>query len=132
MQGILLTGMPYAGKSTAGKEVADLLGFQFFDGDTEIEKLHPDRQRYLDENGDDAYIDMEAKVIMGLPLKKAVHAPGGSIIYSKDVKSHLKDCFKVYLKDQDTLQRRYRHPNRGAGITWRCRLPDGRCQEDNR
>ena len=107
MQGILLTGMPYAGKSTAGKEVADLLGFQFFDGDTEIEKLHPDRQRYLDENGDDAYIDMEAKVIMGLPLKKVVHAPGGSIIYSKDVKSRLKDCFKVYLKvSLDVLKER--------------------------
>ena len=49
MQGILLIGMPYVGKSTIAKKIAGILGFDLFDGDTEIEKIHPDRQRYLDE-----------------------------------------------------------------------------------
>lgn len=97
MQGILLIGMPYVGKSTIGRKIAGILGFKFFDGDTEIEKVYPDRQKYLDEHGDDKYVDMEAKIIMKLPTISSVLAPGGSIIYSKNAKRYLEECFKVFL-----------------------------------
>lgn len=97
MQGILLIGMPYAGKSTIGRKVAKELGFEFFDGDTEIEKICPNRQEYLDMYGDSDYIKMESRVIIKLPTKNSVLAPGGSIIYSKKVKKYLHNCFKVYL-----------------------------------
>lgn len=98
MQGILLIGMPYVGKSTIGRKVAQTLGFSFFDGDHEIEKTLPNRQEYLDTYGDDAYIEMEVGVITKLPTQNSVLAPGGSIIYSEDCKKYLKNCFKVYLK----------------------------------
>ncbi len=97
MQGILLIGMPYVGKSTIGRKIAKELGFKFFDGDEEIEKIIPERQEYLDKVGDEKYVEMEAKVITKLPIKNSVLAPGGSIIYSYKSKKYLKGCFKVYL-----------------------------------
>ncbi len=97
MQGILLVGMPGAGKSTIGRSVAGLLGLPFIDGDSEIEKVHPDRQGYLDRHGDEAYIRMEEAVIAGLPTEGCVLSPGGSMIYSEKSRRHLDSCFKVYL-----------------------------------
>jgi len=97
MPGILLVGMPYSGKSTIAKKIASILGFKFFDGDVEIEKAYPDRQKYLDENGDEKYIGMEAEIVTKLPLNKSVLAPGGSILYSEKAKLCLQPCFKVYL-----------------------------------
>lgn len=97
MQGILLIGMPYSGKSTIAKKIAAILGFSFFDGDSEIEKFHPDGQKYLDEKGDEKYIEMEADIVANLPRDNSVLAPGGSILYSEKAKSCLQPCFKVYL-----------------------------------
>ena len=107
MQGILLIGMPYVGKSTIGKEVAKILGFKFYDGDSEIEKIYPDRQKFLDDNGDNAYIEMEGNVINKLPLNSSVLAPGGSIIYSSKATRYLENCFKVFLNATvDTIKKR--------------------------
>ena len=97
MQGILLIGMPYVGKSTIGRQVAKALGFDFFDGDDEIEKTLPERQKYLDKHGDDKYVQMEAEIICRLPKNNSVLAPGGSIIYSDRCRDYFKDCFRVYL-----------------------------------
>ncbi|MBI1936349.1 threonine synthase [Candidatus Woesearchaeota archaeon] len=105
--GILMIGMPYVGKSTIGRIVADRLGFSFFDGDEEIEKSLPNRQKYLDNFGDDEYIKMEAKIIVSLPVQNSVISPGGSIIYSESAKRYLKSCFKVYLNASlDTIKKR--------------------------
>lgn len=110
MKGILLTGMPYSGKSTVGRKVAKILGFRFFDGDDEIEKLYPDRQGYLDKHGDKGYVDMEARVMAKLPIENSVLAPGGSIIYSKKLKERLRKCFKVYLNAPlDAIKKRLAH-----------------------
>ena len=98
MQGILLIGMPGSGKSTVGRKVAELLSFKFFDGDEEIEKAHPDRQAFLDKNGDEAYVAMEADTLMKLPMQNAVLAPGGSIIYAQKAMNHFGSCFKAYTK----------------------------------
>jgi threonine synthase len=98
MKSILLIGMPGSGKSNVGRKIAEKLGFAFFDGDTEIEKKYPDRQKFLDSKGDDAYIKMEADVVMGLPLDNTVLAPGGSIVYSESAKKYLSGCFKVFLE----------------------------------
>ena len=97
MQGILLIGMPGAGKSSLGRKVAGLLGFEFFDGDTEIEKEYPDRQGFLDKHGDDAYIRMEEEIILALPTEDSVLSPGGSMIYSRKCRERLSPCFKVFL-----------------------------------
>ncbi len=107
MQGILLIGMPGAGKSTIGKKVAELLGFPFFDGDNEIEKKYSDRQKFLDDYGDEAYVDMEKNVIMGLPINNSILSPGGSIIYSKECRQYLDSCFKILLDASlDTIKKR--------------------------
>lgn len=107
MQGILLIGMPGAGKSSLGKRVAEILGFKFFDGDTEIEKEHPDRQGFLDKYGDEAYIRMEEETILVLPAENSVLSPGGSIIYSRKCTEHLKPCFKVFLyASLETIKKR--------------------------
>lgn len=107
MQGILLIGMPGSGKSTIGRSVAGLLDLPFIDGDLEIEKVHPDRQGYLDRHGDGAYIRMEESIILTLPAKDCVLSPGGSMIYSGKSREHLEACFKVFLHASlETLRER--------------------------
>lgn len=97
MQGILLIGMPGVGKSTVGKKIAELLGFNFIDGDIEIERSIPDRQTFLDTYGDEFYVNMEELIITNFSKENAVLAPGGSIIYSQKCKDYFSDCFKVFL-----------------------------------
>ncbi len=97
MQGILLIGMPGSGKTTVGKTIAKQLGFRFFDGDAEIEKKLPERQKFLDAHGDEAYVKMEEKVVTKLPVKDSVLSPGGSIVYSEKAMNYLGSCFKVFL-----------------------------------
>jgi shikimate kinase len=113
MQGILLIGMPGSGKSSLGRKVAELLGFRFFDGDAEIEKECPDRQGFLDRRGDEAYMVMEERIIMSLPMENSVLSPGGSMIYSRKCREHLDQCFKVFLDASlETIRQRLTDPER--------------------
>jgi shikimate kinase len=117
MQGILLIGMPGAGKSSLGRKVAGLLGFGFFDGDAEIEKEHPDRQRFLDKYGDEAYIRMEEKIILALPIENSVLSPGGSMVYSRKCREQLRPCYKVFLDASlETIERRLKNADKRAII----------------
>ncbi len=90
--------MPGSGKSTVGRKIAEITGFEFFDGDVEIEKVHGNRQQFLDKNGAQAYVDMEAEIIMRFPKQHVVIAPGGSIIYSERALAHFSDVYKVFLR----------------------------------
>lgn len=99
MRGITLIGMPGAGKSTIGKELARETGRKFFDLDIFIKekegKSHVDIAK---EKGDQALMTLEEKHTLNLNLTGLVFAPGGSIIYSKPAMDKLcQETLVIFL-----------------------------------
>lgn len=79
---VYLTGMPGAGKSTAGKRVAKELGFRFLDLDEAIEQ-HAGRTipEIFAEEGETAFRDMESRAVAdAAKLDGCVVATGGGCI----------------------------------------------------
>lgn len=89
---ITLIGMPGAGKSLVGKEVARRLNLRLIDTDELI------RQRTglllgetLARLGDELFIQLEEKVVLQLGnFDNCVVSPGGSVIYSQKAMDFLK------------------------------------------
>lgn len=101
-ESIVLIGMAGAGKSTVGRLLARTLSFRFIDGDEYIcEKDGRLLQDILDSLGDDAFCDLEKKMMFEVDLSShVVLAPGGSIIYHDDLMEHFKkNSVLVYLDD---------------------------------
>jgi shikimate kinase len=60
---VTLIGMPGAGKSYFGKQVAEKLGMVFFDSDEKlIESYGKPVQEILDEKGENFVLDAEARI----------------------------------------------------------------------
>lgn len=97
---IVLIGMPSSGKSTVGIELAKKIGKEFFDSDTEIEKITnmkiPDIFKTF---GEKHFREIEAMVIANLSLKQSsVIATGGGVILNKRNMELLKENgFVVFL-----------------------------------
>lgn len=101
-ESIVLIGMAGAGKSTIGRLIARTLGFRFIDGDDYIcEKEGKSLQDIIDAGGDDAFLNLEKKLIYEIDLNShLVLAPGGSVIYHPDLMTYLKEhSVLVYLDD---------------------------------
>jgi len=97
---ITLIGMAGAGKSVAGKDLAQRLSFDFIDTDKIIEKkLGKKLQQIIDEAGEEEFLRIEEKMITGLKLvDRCVIATGGSAVYSKKAMAYLaKRSLIVFL-----------------------------------
>lgn len=80
---VTLIGMPGAGKSSVGEELARKLGWSFMDTDKLLESLYACRlQDIVDIFGKDEFLRVESGVIEALEASKCVIATGGSVIYS--------------------------------------------------
>ena len=99
MKNIVLIGLPGAGKSTIGVILAKTLGMKFIDTDIVIqENTGKFLQTIINEEGTDAFLEIEEKNILGMNITHAVIATGGSVVYSNHVMEHLKsDGIIVYL-----------------------------------
>ena len=98
---ICLIGMSGVGKSTFGKKVANILGFDFIDIDIEMVKICPE-WKTLSQKDPKKLKEMEEGICLSLPktLQDTILAPGGSIIFSEAAISHLKEISTViYLKN---------------------------------
>ncbi|MCP1662518.1 MAG: shikimate kinase [Methanocalculus sp. MSAO_Arc1] len=97
---IILIGMPGAGKSTVGVVLAKTLGMQFIDCDILIQQQSGRMlQEILDEDGPDAFRQIEEEVILSLSPRHSVIATGGSVIWSRAAMEHLKSLgVVVYLE----------------------------------
>ena len=99
MKNIILIGMPGCGKSTMGVLLAKTLGYQFVDTDLIIQKntgrlLH----KIVEEDGKEAFLDIEKDAILTLSTDGAVIATGGSAVLRADAMEHLrKNGIVVYL-----------------------------------
>ncbi|OPY20050.1 MAG: shikimate kinase [Methanomethylovorans sp. PtaU1.Bin093] len=90
---ITLIGMPGSGKTSIGREVARILGYDFVDIDQLVrKKAGLPLQDIIDTKGDEALVQLEEKVVLGLSIGDGiVISPGGSIVYSDKAMDRLKE-----------------------------------------
>lgn len=100
-ESIVLIGMAGVGKSTTGMSLAKALGFSFIDVDEYIlQKDGKTIQGIIDEEGEEALLQLEKRRMYEIDLPRKVLAPGGSIIYHADLMEYLKqNSILVYLDD---------------------------------
>lgn len=106
---IILIGMPGAGKSTVGVQLAKHLAYEFVDTDLLIQTQEgKPLQDILDQQGCKTLRQIEADILCQLALTKTVIATGGSAVYSDNAMNHLKSLgVVVYLQiSSDTVLKR--------------------------
>ncbi len=100
-ESMVLIGMAGVGKSTIGALLSEALGFDFIDLDDYIlEKEGRTVQELIDDEGEEALLQLEKRRMYEIDLTRTVVAPGGSIIYHSDLMEYLRQCSTlVYLDD---------------------------------
>ena len=117
---ITLIGMAGAGKSTVGRQLAQLLGWKLMDTDQLIESAYgAPLQDITDKLGKDAFLDVEATVICAIRAHRMVLATGGSVVYRENAMAHLHTLGAIAYLDVSLpiiLERIARNPLRGLAI----------------
>ncbi|MDB3868060.1 shikimate kinase [Gammaproteobacteria bacterium] len=97
---ISLIGMAGAGKSTVGRELANILNFRLIDSDTLIEEQQgKSLQKILDDEGYIRLREIENSVLKNLHFKEIVLSTGGSAVYSDEAMKHIQQNSKVIFLD---------------------------------
>ncbi len=114
---ITLIGMPGAGKSMMGIELAKALGYRWIDGDKAIEeKVGRSLQSIINEDGLAAFQRIEEEVLCSLAEKNTVISTGGSAIYydsaMKNFKAHGKVVY-LYVGLDEIIRRLGDYSKRG-------------------
>ena len=87
---ITLIGMPGAGKSTLGVVLAKIMNKGFVDGDLVIQGVcGKTLQAIIDEEGPEAFIATDNRILSELTADNTVIATGGSAVYSDAAMRHL-------------------------------------------
>lgn len=100
MNKIFLIGMMGCGKTTVGKELAQVLGYTFIDSDSEIEKKSKMKisQIFL-KYGEPYFRKLETDFLDSLPENKIVVACGGGLPCFNDNINRIKRLgFVIYLE----------------------------------
>ena len=93
---ITLIGMPGAGKSIMGKNLAKAIGFRWIDGDKAIEeKTGRKLQSIINEDGLEAFRALEEEILLGLAEENTVISTGGSAVYYESAMLNFKAHGKV-------------------------------------
>ena len=88
---IVLIGMPGAGKSSIGVLLAKAMKKPFIDTDLLIQQMENRFLRdIINNDGIEAFIKIEERIILGLDIQNHIIATGGSAIYSETSVKHLK------------------------------------------
>ncbi len=100
-ESIVLIGMAGVGKSAVGTLLAKTLGFDFIDLDDYILQKDGKRvQEIIDDEGEEALLQLEKQRMYEIELFHRVVAPGGSLIYHADLMGYLRQhSTVVYLDD---------------------------------
>ena len=107
---VYLVGFMAVGKSTVGRQLADVLGYHFFDTDTEIELSSGLKiAKIFEQQGEQAFRDLETKALARLKdHASAVVSTGGGIVGRIDNWHIMKQSgIVVYLHaDWSTIESR--------------------------
>ena len=97
---ISLIGMAGAGKSTVGRELANILNFRLIDSDVLIEEQQgKSLQKILDDEGYIRLREIENSVLKNLHFKEIILSTGGSAVYSDEAMKHIQQNSKVIFLD---------------------------------
>ena len=109
---ISLIGMAGAGKSTVGRELANILNFRLIDSDTLIEEQQgKSLQKILDDEGYIRLREIENSVLKNLHFKETILSTGGSAVYSDEAMKHIQQNSKVIFLDVSFNEILERVPN---------------------
>lgn len=107
---LVLVGLMGAGKSSVGRRLAQIIGFDFIDADTEIEKAAGATiPEIFADHGEAAFRDGERKVIARLLQQPGiVLATGGGAYMNAETRQRIRDYgLSIWLKAElDVLVRR--------------------------
>ncbi len=93
---IILIGMPSCGKSTIGVVLAKAMGYRFVDSDLIIqEQTGKLLSEIIEEEGINAFNEIENAINASLDYHKTIIATGGSVIYGKEAMEHLRSIGTV-------------------------------------
>ena len=110
---IILVGLPGAGKTTIGRQLARRLGLPFVDSDQVIEqRLGCAIREYFEREGEDAFRDVEQSVIDELSQHHTgVLSTGGGSVLREVNRRHMRERGHViYLRTSpEDVFRRLRH-----------------------
>lgn len=98
---VVLIGLPGVGKTTVGRGIAERLGRDFIDLDSEIERsFGKSVDRIFKENGEAVFRAAEADAsARASVLAPSVLAPGGGWVLNPAARAHLLDCARIiYLR----------------------------------
>ena len=117
---IVLCGMPSAGKTTVGKEIAKTLELEFYDSDEEItKKMGKTPAQIILESGESAFRDIESAVIKELSVKSGavISLGGGAVLREENVINLKRNGTIVYIKrDLNLLTCKNRPLSKEQGI----------------
>ena len=109
---IVLIGMPGSGKSTVGRAVAEALGRDFCDADTEIERCAGKTiPEIFAQEGESAFRDWEHQVLADLGKRSGVviAAGGGAVCFERNLPALRQNgriyCLKRPIEDLPTAGR---------------------------
>ena len=113
---IFLVGMMGSGKSTIGKHLSRVLGFEFVDMDEEIERAEGKRIEDIFKQHGEGYFRVLEKRLLKKILKRSgnmVVATGGGVVLDPENRKALKDHKTIFLMvDPGELLKRVRRDNR--------------------
>jgi shikimate kinase len=93
---ISLIGMAGAGKSSVGKELAEILNFRLIDSDILIEGQYgKSLQNILDDEGYIRLREIENLVLTNIHFDEIVLSTGGSAVYSAEAMLYIQENSKV-------------------------------------
>ncbi|HDR1824584.1 TPA: shikimate kinase AroK [Pasteurella multocida] len=110
---IFLIGPMGAGKSTIGRQLAQLLSMDFVDSDNEIEqRAGADISWIFDVEGEDGFRKREERIINELTQRQGiVLSTGGGAVLSKENRNHLSARgIVIYL--ETTVEKQYQRTQR--------------------
>ncbi|BAM47284.1 shikimate kinase [Amphibacillus xylanus] len=111
MESIYLVGFMGSGKSTIGKQLAKKLNLLYIDMDEQIEQTTKKQIKTIfAEEGEQAFRDIEHKILTETPKQGYVVSTGGGIIERKENRQWLLNKQVVYLNTSwDTIKNRLAH-----------------------
>ncbi|WOF17218.1 shikimate dehydrogenase [Methanoplanus sp. FWC-SCC4] len=96
---MVLTGFRGAGKTAVGKMLSEALEVPFIDTDSEIEERTGRKiPAIFEESGEEAFREIESRVIASLPKSDLVVATGGgAVLFDENVRNMKENSIVVFL-----------------------------------